>query len=247
MVEPVTTGALVLGAGWFANKLLGPSADALGDQLKIYAGDRLRTIFGRTQEITKGREIRPLSPGFAVVAFQRASFSEDDPRLTEMWAQLIANATQEQTSRHVIYAEILSQIGGDEARLLLQFSRVDGDHFQLQQQHSIGAFRAKLDATEIVFGYGREDAVQKLERLLEIESGVSGVISRVEITSKEDGQLFAISRRLVDALSIDILERQRLIESLVIQTQHGQGPKVHFAVLTELGADFLRVCRSNEQ
>ena len=244
----VQAATILAGSGvgaWIADKLLGPSADALGEQLRLYAGDRLAKIFGRTKEITAGKEIQPLPPGFALIVFQRASISEDHPLLTEMWAQLIASAAQKQTNRHVIYADILTQIGGEEALLLEKFGRVDGDHFQLRQQHAIGQFRSQLDESEIVFGYGKEDAAEKLDKILALESGVSGIISRAEIATKEDGQLFSISRRMVNAVSIDILERQRVIESIVVQGQHAQGPKVYFSVLTELGADLLRACRSN--
>jgi Abortive infection alpha len=239
--EIVTAATILAGSGvsaWVADRLLGPSADALGEHIKLYASERLAAIFGRTKEITDGKVIGTLAPGFAMVVFQRASFSEDCPSITEMWAQLIADAAANQTNRHLLYAEILSQIGSEEALLLQRFALSSSDQFEL------GGYRSRLVETEIVFGYGKNDAEGKISQILEIDHPPCALIQKIEIPTKEDGVIFSVTRTLESSLCLDILERQRIIERLIIRNdQQPYGPSVHFSVLTALGVDFLRVCR----
>jgi hypothetical protein len=110
VTEPISLGLAIGGGAWLADKVLGPSAEGMGEQLKAYAGDRLRKIFNRAEDKTDPELVRPLPPGFAMIFVQRASSSEDDPQLTEMWANLLKSAATSFSSRHTAYAEILSQL-----------------------------------------------------------------------------------------------------------------------------------------
>lgn len=120
MVEPVTTGVL-LGAGWFANKLLGPSADALGEQLKIYASSRLEKIFKRTEDINSDSLVYPLPTVFAHLAIEQASISDDADNITEMWANLLANTGNGRTAPNLLFVEILSKLNSADVELLDKF------------------------------------------------------------------------------------------------------------------------------
>ena len=113
MVEPVSTSLLIgAGAGWFANKVFGPSADALGQELKAYSSSRLGKIFKRAAERSKPEQVEALPPGFVVTFFQKASFSEDDESLTEMWANLLAQAATEESGAREQDDSISSTRGG---------------------------------------------------------------------------------------------------------------------------------------
>ena len=60
MVDPVTTGGVVAGA-WVGKKLLGPTLDAIGDDLqKLYAAGRDRIIgraAAKVDDLDDGRRV----------------------------------------------------------------------------------------------------------------------------------------------------------------------------------------------
>ncbi|WP_252257577.1 Abi-alpha family protein [Erythrobacter aurantius] len=122
MVEPViSTGAALVGvSAWFLNKLFGPSADAIGEEIKKYGSDRLEKIFKRAEEKMKNGDVNSLPPGFAGLLIQKASFSEDSSILTDLWAGLISSASKNFSNRHSLYLDILSQISSEDAENLLK-------------------------------------------------------------------------------------------------------------------------------
>jgi hypothetical protein len=246
--EIITAATIIAGSGtttWFADKLFGPSIEGLGNHLKVYAGARLSKIFARTKELTKDRDIKPLPPGFTMVVSQLGSISEDCPEITEMWANLIASAASEQSSRHVIFADILSQIGRQEALILARLDRPQERDFSGQQHRAIRNLQNSLNQGGVVFGYGDEDTEAKLAALMmNIQESAHGEISAVEMLNKRDGEVIPVVRRAESAISYDILERQRLTRTTIVGpgSIELQSPRVHFATLTDLGVEFLRTC-----
>ena len=77
-------------AGWFANKIFGPSVDAMGKNLAAHLQSRMPAIFGRAEQIAKEARIepRPIKPGLLSRMIVDASFSEDTEEITEWWANL---------------------------------------------------------------------------------------------------------------------------------------------------------------
>ena len=88
-------------AGWVVDKLLGPSASALGEQIKVYGTGRFRSVVSvfATKAETRQHDLQALPPGFAYQFFQKASFSEDDEFITECWANLLLSAATEYAPR----------------------------------------------------------------------------------------------------------------------------------------------------
>lgn len=136
MPEPlITTGAALVGAGaWFADKVFGPSAEAVGNQLKLYLSDRIRSVFERSAEIARERdiEISPVPPGLLARLVMDASFSSDDEEITEWWANLFLDASLCGSNLHAIYSEMMSKVGPKEAEFLKYFCEEfplwDGSH-----------------------------------------------------------------------------------------------------------------------
>lgn len=65
-VTIISAGAALVGSGaWFAAKLFGPSAEALGDQLKAYFTRRIESIFAAAGRLAadRGLEIAPVPAG----------------------------------------------------------------------------------------------------------------------------------------------------------------------------------------
>lgn len=76
-----------------------------------------------------GIEIKPTPPKFLLPFIEKASL-EDDDELKKKWAKLLVAASSEYNPFHIVYAEILSQIGRDEAKLLKQiydYQNIYGD------------------------------------------------------------------------------------------------------------------------
>ena len=127
MVEPVTTAAAVtLGAGaWFASKVLGPSAEALGDSLRAYLEARIPVIFARAEEITRNKCLEPnaIKPGLFAKMVMSASMSEDVDEITEWWANLFVDASMTGSNQHAVFSDIMAQIGPAEAALFDELLR----------------------------------------------------------------------------------------------------------------------------
>ena len=148
-MDAVITGAALVASGaWFADKLLGPSAEAIGAQLRVFASDRMTKIMNRAHASSKGEILRPLPVGFVYQAFQNASFSEDCEDLTDMWSNIFIDASVNFSSRHVLFSNILSQMGQREAYILkLMMDRgefnemmVSAEKSEFFRPRSIGAY-----------------------------------------------------------------------------------------------------------
>ena len=128
MADPswISTGAALVGTGaWFADKIFGPSADALGTNLKVHLQSRLPQIFGRAEEIARleGRQIEQVKPGLLTRMIIDASSSEEAPEITDWWAGLFVSAGSHQveTNVHAVFSDIMAMIGPKEADVLKEF------------------------------------------------------------------------------------------------------------------------------
>lgn len=249
MIEPIiTTGAALVGAtAWFADKLLGPSATEIGDQLKVYLSDRWRKISKRTEELAEGRTVKALPPGFAYLALQKASFSEDDEAITTMWANLFLDASAEFSNRHTLYADILSQIGPAEARSL------DGlcSNKAIEQLAKIhGNVDALANAAFRPCAVGIEDA--NSERSQAYESAAQAMLSYpvqpafvgVANVGVSGGSLVYQSKFEYDEMAFAVLQRQNLVSRFHTESDNGMVRVIvdGFSV-TMLGVDFYKTCK----
>ena len=119
--ELIEAAQLVAGTGasaWLVDKLLGPSFDALGQQFSAFSGSRVTNIFNRASEKSQGSELHSLPPGFALQYLQKASYSEEDDVITDMWAELLITASTGFSAKFPAYLDALSNLGAEEAKLL---------------------------------------------------------------------------------------------------------------------------------
>jgi len=118
VVDPISAG-LVVGAGWAGKKILGPSLDSIGDQLKGYSTERIQKILAKAEEKKIPPQVVSAVPNaFALRFFQSASMSEDDEVITELWANLLINSSISFDSRKLLYLDILDKISPADARIL---------------------------------------------------------------------------------------------------------------------------------
>lgn len=247
--ELITTAQIVAGTGalaWVADKLLGPSAEAVGDQIKIYASARVEAIFARIAQKRSADQLASIPPAFAVAAIQRASISDDDTQITEMWANLLIAASEQFESRMTVYADILSQIGPNEARLLRDTAlrhdlRGAGNVDNLEIN-----LRIRLNALKLKGTLNFDDANDAVEFIRRVFDDLPVVFERLVIAvGGNEGQSVGLIEK-AKTVSCLVLERQNLFKKLTFEYNAGAiGPslmKADLFVPTDLGLDFLSVC-----
>lgn len=256
MVEPLTTTALIGGGAWFANKILGPSADALGDQLKAYTNDRLGRIFRKAEEKATGLELEPVPAGFAYQFVQFASFSEDHEKITDMWANLLLSSAQGITSRHATFVSILSQLSHVDARVLDRiashgFEQFEGAHVG-RPGNLVSSFRHSLSHRVKHCPVGKLEAQKGIYILREEPLYWPSEIINIEFPYLlEEGANeveWHSSTALGQPLSYDILVRQQLVEWLSFDLSKAfTSPRIEGVLLTTLGVEFLLSCRGKKR
>ncbi len=255
-MEPIiTTGAALVGASaWFLDRILGPSADALGEQLRIFSSERLAAIFSRAEEIA-GEELHALPPGFVVQLVRKASFSEDDDNLTEMWARLLANAASGFQTHHAIFVDILSQISGQEAQILRKFAQKKRDFLEEDLDNFPRSFSAhctepvKLKSGDISRSNNAMSFAHQVHDF--VDTHFVDALMKVVVRFDNPNSHGATLGRDPRALSYLILQRQLLVEPFSYDHQSDQWGEAIVALsgysITGLGEILLNACEEPPQ
>ncbi len=247
--EIVTATTILAGsgaAGWTATKLLGPSADALGQHIKVFLGDRIRKIFVRISEKSYGTDLKELPAGFVTSAIQKASVSEDDIKLTEMWANLLIAASDGYQTRHMVFADILSQIGPDEAKLLDSILKGLDQNGPGNLGNLDKNIRFGLGKLDITGSLSRARANELLDPIKKFVSTLPIVFERLELTlGTVEGDTMVVQDKR-HSISCLVLERQNLLKFREFthppRIYGGALAKIGAFVPTDLGVEFLGVC-----
>jgi Abortive infection alpha len=250
MVEPISTGAALVGAGaWFANKLLGPSADALGNELKIYASNRLEKIFRRAEQLTDRENVSPLPPGFALQFIQKASFSEDDKMLTEAWANLLANAARSFDNRYALFVDILSQMTTSDAQLFTSIFEISPSPDAVE---NVQRLRGYMEANYSSVGGPFEFVATMIAQIRELPIGFFGIVRSISMPYT----LHSPSQRHADHVEvwyhecnaeIDSLVRNGLMREFSVNIENPyHRPSLEGAEVTALGEQFFAICKGKK-
>lgn len=90
--------------------------------LELYKvqADTVASILYKAKEIADktGIQIQTLPAKFGLPVLEKMSLEIDDTEMQEQWAKLLVAAGKDYNSIHIQYADILSKIGGNEARIL---------------------------------------------------------------------------------------------------------------------------------
>jgi hypothetical protein len=250
LVEPVSgTGVVLFGAGaWLANKLFGPSADALGKELQTYGSNRLTKIFNRAQSKLSPDEVRPLPPGFALQLMQRASFSEEDEGLTEAWANLLANASRKFDSRFSSFVEILSQLSAFDAMVL---SKLVPEETFYHPSTSMPVnlrleIKLKLASDLKSISDTKEDAENEFARLMKVDLGWPGRVTAARVHYRDGQDIRPISGGVSDQFaSFDNLVRLGLVSRFDLDiSMKPYETGLEGVLVTMLGIGFIQTCRN---
>ncbi|NNC47586.1 MAG: DUF4393 domain-containing protein [Sphingomonas sp.] len=247
MTDPISLGLAIGGGAWLADKLLGPSAEAIGDQLKAYAGDRIRKIFDRAETKIDPIAVKPLPPGFAMIFVQRASSSEEDENLTEMWANLLKSAAESFSSRHTAYAEILSQLTPLDAQSLEELVPADTLFFPALAMPVNLRVELRLKITNEMknVSSSKEEAQEEFDRLMNCSLDWPGRITSARIHYKDGDVERPLTGGISDLFAThDNLYRLGLIERFEIDNSSKRyETAVEGVLVTALGVGFIQTCR----
>lgn len=266
MPEPISTGALIVGAGWAGKKVLGPSLDEFGGQLRIYAGERIKKIFEALEkkkpDVTK---LNPLPPAFTLKFVQSASLSDDDEILTGMWANLLINASSNYSNRKVLFVDILETLSVEDAKVLDSLIVPGRSYEFFDNLGSIGdliRLQARMLAERILREAGLthfdDGCAHKFNNELENLKFDNWPIKIIGSRAPYDLTKIAVqenviypalsSMGIVGSLSnYDPLIRQRLLQTFQFDFVAGFEIEVDGVMATSLGIDFLQNCRGSEQ
>lgn len=235
-------------AGWLVDKLLGPSADALGEQIKVFATDNLQRIFSKASARQGQIVLQPLNPAFAYQFIQKASFSEDDDFIVESWANLLLQASIDFKPRLSLIADILSQLNAEDARRLN--AMVPSDYaLELPavvpvniRTSLISEVESKVQAHPTTL-----DGVQRLIQALNLEQLYwPSVITNAHLpyNDAESGRTTWYGGGQGVTTSHNVLIRQGLLERFDLDiTLDSSGPNVEGLMITGLGLEFIAICR----
>ena len=262
MPEPISTGALIVGAGWAGRKVLGPSLDEFGGQLRLYAGDRIKKIFDALEKKKPNQKLlNPLPPAFSLKFIQSASLSDDDEILTNMWANLLINASSNYSNRKVLFVDILETLSIEDARVLDDLIVPGLEYEFFDNLGSIGDL-IRLRARMLAEGFLREAGLthfddscahkfnDELEKLKFENWPIKIIGSRApydltKITMQDNVVYPTLSSiGIVGSLAkYDPLIRQRLLQTFQFDFIAGFEIEIDGVMATSLGIDFISNCR----
>ena len=168
------------------HRLTGPVCDDIGamisDSMKPYRAKNLVNTLRKTERILQEAGLPANAvPTRLLFPIVEASSIEDDETLQEMWAGLLATASQETDSASPSFAETLKQMTPDEARCIDEIygNRTDPNkpHLALDEQLGFGNFRDKA----FVETYERLGIIRR-EYGLTMEGGETEVGSLLRFT-----------------------------------------------------------------
>ena len=246
--ELVTAASILVGSGvsaWVADKLLGPSFDGLGEQFRAYAGQRITKILKKFQSETDPNDLNTLPPGFAIQFFQKASYSEDDDRLTAAWASLLSSASRSFENRHMLFADILGVMSASDAKFFDGIFRVSDESEAVEDVQRLSGY---LESHYSHVGGPLDTAVTLVDQIRAIPIGFPCAFRLITVRYSD----YSPNHRHADHVhvwrsesetEIDALVRNGLLREFSINLESPyHRPGIEGVVVTALGIEFRKIC-----
>ena len=254
----ISPSTALIGAGaWFAEKIFGPSAEAIGDQLKVYLQSRLPKIFGVADSKARAEQlsVQPIKPGLLARMVMNASLSDDDAEITDWWANLFVDASCRVANEHVVFDEMMAMLGPKEVQLL---DRLLADYLYVLDDID-DAGRRNLSSPEIILDYAISNAVGPLPVSSDGRALMVSGLSKLNLTwptwalfwsipiRQDDGAISSPTTRgqvsTEDPLTLQILERAGLLERRrTVVADNELSGWVSTINVTLIGLEFYRAC-----
>ncbi len=249
-MEPIiTTGAAAIAAtSWFLNKVLGPSAQELGEQLRVYTSSRLDKIFNRSAEIAEGDNLEQIPPAAIVKFVHSASLSEDTKDVTESWAHLLVDMAKGTNAIHPLLIDILGNVSGEGIRFLKElYEPWNGINAEIARRpdptrYLRRHFCEKYDDVMPSEEAAKQTAIEIIDKPLlmpgrAIECRVP--YGKVQPPRRIDGVAEHLSG--TSSLVIDSLIRERLIDEFTISLNRNlQSIVISGVLMTTLGMKLMQ-------
>lgn len=119
MVEPVTTGVVVIAAGWTAKKLLGKTFDIVGDDIsKLYEKGRDKIFENAAGKINDINDDEQTNLRVTKDVLSNGSFS-DDPICTEYFGGILASSRSKdgKNDSGIFYSDVIKSLPSDHLRM----------------------------------------------------------------------------------------------------------------------------------
>lgn len=254
----------------FFQRIIGPVAEAsdfLSDKIRFFRWKSAAKTISRAREIAKQRGVEPqeIPLKFLVPFLEKSSLEDEDSPLIEGWANLLVGASQDFNTKHKIYIDILSVIGGKEAKFLKELrenlwtlpnfmSEIllgDMEDFFFEEQMT----RLVDEVFNSLFETPSESPISVVpisESFEKIINGTGGSIVNLsvygvgfEIIKDEAG--ITISQELIPSIyhlqSLNLVEIQKRNFDRVEKNSNRQlHLKVCWVKLTTIGVDFVVTC-----
>ncbi len=255
--ELISLSTAAFGAGvWFAQKILEPTTQALGDNIQAYLGRRVSKVFAAGEQIAKASnlDLKPIAPGLLTRMIMDSSFSADEDEITEWWAHLFVDASLKGSNQHAVFSDIMALLGPLEVRCLDEFVK-----FCVQFEHSGfgGYLSSSMNDTNTGFEFAvknritQENAADRYDEIVsQLLRGTYGWPIRPTEwrLPRKDGES-AIFGFGFDSWSRDrrlplgILQRAGILQPLSATfSAWGGSTWVRANGLTPLGYEFYRAC-----
>jgi hypothetical protein len=208
-------------------------------------------IIGNMAENLKnkyGIEVEPIPPKAAIPLFDKLSLEHEDI-MFDLWAKLLVDTSATYTPIHIQYAEILSRIGGQEAKLLQAVF-----NFQKGKKHLINDITDELkeynnkcliaDAADEISGNLEIGDIVEDEGIYSLHRSSSTPEVHINVSYPDNviiyNRAYLFDYKICEETSLDLLKQLNLIG-----TFYDSGDLC--VVLTELGYDLLEMLEKYEQ
>ena len=253
--------------------VFGPAAHEFGeylaDKVRFHRYRALEKILAKAAALV-GQSRKPPPFKFLVPFFEQASLEEDDDDvIIEIWAKLLADASKEFSSRHMIFLRLVREITSQEAQLLNDICYRYRGNPEGRALWGVGdAFGYLTDSTIYKFlvewinhlpsDAQRPFAVRLIEEFevpgilisaVHYNKGRRGVWPYDYADDDETADSLSPLQRAYPQISFDILRGLNIIQEGVIDEvwYNDFVVSVYYYVLTPLGVEFFTLCNGGNR
>jgi hypothetical protein len=242
-------------AGDFIGRIVGPPAEQLGgllaDQIGFWRARNLNRLADKWyKEVDKRRippeRLRSLPFGDAFRALEAASVEEEDD-VQELWANLLANATDTANYAQIKkpYIDILKSIGSAEARLLNLLWNRSGLHSGQIDEHPPANLKDKNSDSVLWYEYNEYDRATAIQNLIRLQC-----IAYIPMQMPDPAEILKdgvpVSKEGVRNLFYSLNEVFHRNADVAYRAPNDTRPREEDYILTNLGLDLMTACSTPE-
>lgn len=216
MTDPISLAA-VGGAAWYLKKLVSPSAELLGEELRAqfegFLGVNRRRVLERAAAMSadSAEQVEPIPLRLLLPILEKAGY-EDDAFLQDRWAALLANAAKQTRGERIspAFVALLAQLTPMAAAVIelldrLRVTRKPGNRWgvaphDLLRELRSGGFSAAVAVEDVLLALNVAQAAGLVEREPAVrEDGILG--QDLVLTDRSDFRISMLGTAFVRAVT----------------------------------------------